>query len=69
MSDYMSAAEKRFYSSARRLRQANLNKNEQIEVSYLINDILSYGWKFFPNHYLWEKLQELENIVKRVQPT
>lgn len=63
MSEYMSAAEKRFYSSARRLRQANLNKDEQIEASYLIKEVQDYGLKFFPNHYLWTVLGQLDKLI------
>lgn len=64
---HVSAAEKRFYSASRRIRQLTLSKEQQVEASYMIDDILRYNFNFFPNHYLWEKLEAFERFINNAK--
>lgn len=61
---HTSAAESRFTGIMNRLRrQRDLKREQQVEAAHIINKIQSYGFSFFPNHYLWEDLDRLDTIA------
>lgn len=69
-----SAAEKRFNGIKARIRSVKergvvFDKQLEIDLSYQINLIESYGFEFFPNFYLMDELDTLETIIGRVDPT
>mgnify|MGYP001280135688 CR=1 FL=1 len=67
----ISGAEKRFNGLKKRLKGLNYNdsldKDQQIEVAHKLHEIKSYGFHFFPNHYLFDKIDQIENILDKSQ--
>lgn len=57
------------------LRKHRYNHNHQTDSDrkletdgiHIIKDIEDYGFKFFAEHYLWEKMQELEVIARQMR--
>lgn len=43
-----------------------MTKETQIDVAFLIRDIQNYGFEFFPEHYIEEKINELESISETI---
>lgn len=43
------------------------DKSMEIDAINLIKDIEDYGFKFFAEHYLWEKMQELETLARQMR--
>jgi hypothetical protein len=65
-SDYVPASQIRYNGIRSRMRGLKrLPKNIETEISYTINEIESYGFDFFPNHYLWELLDKVESLLDR----
>lgn len=46
-----------------RHHQTKYEKEMEIEAAFLIRDIENYGFRFFPDHYVKEKIKVLEKIV------
>lgn len=44
-----------------------LRKELQIELSWISNEIEKYGFDFHPEHYLREKMDELEKFVDSIK--
>lgn len=42
-------------------------KKAQIELSWISNEIEAYGFEFFPEHYLREKMDRLEEFVDSIR--
>lgn len=69
---WKSAAEKRYYGILSRIRSMQINgveipQDKQQDLAYTINDIKRYGFGFFPNHYLFEKVDHLEQVLNQVE--
>jgi hypothetical protein len=63
---HTSSAELRYNYLTRKFRQLkDLSKQTQVQVSWLFKEIKDYGFNFFPNHYQWERLNELEGILNK----
>lgn len=63
---HTSSAELRFNYLTRKFRQLrDMSKTTQIQVAWLFKEIKDYGFNFFPNHYLWGHLNELESILNK----
>ena len=64
--DYVPASQIKYNGIRSRMRGLKkLPKTIEIEISYVINEIESYGFDFFPNHYLWELLDKVEQMLDR----
>lgn len=62
----VSSAELRYNYLTRKLRQIkDLSKDVQVDVAWLFNEVKSYGFDFFANHYQWERMDQLEKILNR----
>jgi len=67
-----SAALRRFNSTINELRnitRGNIKIDDQKEIAHLINEIEQYGFDFFPNHYVYDKVVELEVFVRKLKIT
>ena len=67
--NFMSLAERKYKSALHNLKSVNRNimtKQQQVDISYLINDIEKHGFDFFPNHYVFDKIEELEEIINNL---
>ena len=62
---HIPAAKKRYDGICLRLRgyRGQLSQKQEREIAYLLNDIESYGFEFYPNHYHWDNLDQLESIL------
>tara|TARA_B100000700_G_C14949068_1_gene810745 strand:+ start:1092 stop:1346 length:255 start_codon:yes stop_codon:yes gene_type:complete len=62
---HVPAARKRYDGICSRLRgmRGDLTNENEVEIAYLLKDIEDYGFDFYPNHYNWERLDRLENIM------
>lgn len=67
----LSGAEKRFNGLKKRLKglgySDSLSKNQQVEVAHILREIDSYGFQFFPNHYLFDKIDQIEKVLDSSQ--
>ena len=65
----LSASEKRYNGIISRVRglRNKLTKQQETELAYMVNDIDSYGFNFFANHYTYEKVDNLEKYVNSIQ--
>lgn len=64
-----SAAERRFRAAVFKIRgvgRIGIDKLVQVDIAHLINKIESYGFNFFPNHYIFDDIVALEDIATRV---
>jgi hypothetical protein len=64
----LTAAERRYRSAISKLRSVNRNsipKELQIESAYTLNEVDRYGFSFFPNHYIFDKIIELEVLAQK----
>lgn len=62
--DYVPASQIRYNGIRSRMRGLKrLPKKFEVEISHMINTIESYGFDFFPNHYLWELLDKVESLL------
>lgn len=72
--NWQSAAEKRFNGIMSRIRSMQINGIDiplevQEEIAYTIRDITKYGFRFFPNHYVFEKVDHLEQVLNHTEFT
>lgn len=51
----------------RRHKQTHYEKEQEKEAVFLMHHIESYGFKFFPDHYILKELGDLERIASDVQ--
>lgn len=51
------------------LRPNPKTKEIEKDVAYLINKIQAYGFEYFPNHYIFDDVAELEQKVKQLRRT
>lgn len=51
----------------KRHQQTPEDKDLEIEAIHVIKEIEDYGFKFFAEHFLWEKMSELESIAKQMR--
>lgn len=64
---YVSAAKKRYDGIRRRLAgMRSIPVDVQKEVAWTFNDIDQYGFRVWANHYLFEKLDHLEQVINKV---
>ena len=49
-----------------RHKQIKYEKEMEIEAAFLAREIELYGFKFFPDHYVKEKIKNLEIFVSEV---
>jgi len=66
----MSAAERRYRAASSKLRsiqRSTIQKEDQVELAHLIGYIESYGFAFFPNHYVYDEIVRLESIVNKLR--
>jgi len=47
--------------------QSNEEKSLEIDAIHVIKEIEDYGFNFFAEHFLWEKMQELETIARQMR--
>jgi len=50
----------------RRLRVTSDTKELQKDISFKMQEIESYGWAFFPNHFVGDQVIEFEAMVKQL---
>lgn len=65
----LTAAERRYRAAVSKLRSIPRNtipKETQVELAHMINDIESYGFNFFPNHYIFESIIKLESLAAKI---
>lgn len=67
---HVSAAENRFGRAMFRLRAlrstVRTTKEEEVNIAHIINKVQTYGFGFFPNHYVMDDIIELEGIIKDI---
>lgn len=63
----MSAAEKRFNGVMRRVKGVKaadgLSRSQEEDIAHIVNDIQRYGFNFMPNHYIFDKVDMIENVL------
>ena len=47
--------------------QSDADKALEIQGIHLIKEIEDYGFKFFAEHFLWEKMRELETLARQMR--
>lgn len=60
------AAERRYRNAIFKIRavgRSQISKQEQVDIAYHINTVESYGFGFFPNHYVFDNIVALESIA------
>ena len=66
----MCAAERRYRAAIYKVRgigRYNIEKSVQEELAHLINKVDSYGFGFFPNHYVFNDIIAIEQIVSALE--
>jgi hypothetical protein len=66
----MCAAERRFRSAVYKVRgigRSKIAKETQVELAHLVNNVETYGFGFFPNHYVFEDIIKIEQIVTALE--
>lgn len=67
---HTSAAENRFRRVMFKLRGMHWSKvsdkKTQTDIAHLVHRVTTYGFGFFPNHYVMDDIIELEKIEKRL---
>jgi hypothetical protein len=58
--------ENRFNRAARKLRNLHVSidtREIQQDIEWQRRDIIAYGFEFFPNHYIYDRVKEFEFMV------
>lgn len=66
----MCAAERRYRTAIYKVRgigRSRIEKSTQEELAHLINKVESYGFGFFPNHYVFNDIIAIEQIVSALE--
>ncbi|MBG24159.1 MAG: hypothetical protein CMF22_11990 [Idiomarinaceae bacterium] len=66
----MSPIQKRYnraLSVMRGLRVSDATKDIQKDIEFTRHEIESYGFRFYANHYIFDKVVELESLVVQLQ--
>lgn len=66
----MCAAERRYRSAIYKVRgigRSRIEKSVQEELAHLINKVESYGFFFFPNHYVFDEIIAIEKIAATLE--
>ena len=66
----MCAAERRYRSAIYKIRgvgRYRIEKSTQEELAHLINKVETYGFGFFPNHYVFEDIIAIEKIATALE--
>lgn len=66
----MPAIQSRYIQATRNLRRINpkrRTKELDQEIAHTIKKIEDYGFKFFPNHYVFDDVVKLEGLVEKLQ--
>lgn len=68
MQHRMKPVERNFHRALTDLRRARVPSTKETkpleeDIAYLINTINTYGFGFFPNMYVWESVNELQQKV------
>lgn len=68
---YVSAAKKRYTGLSKRVKglrylDKEVDRKTQEEIAYAQHDIEMYGFEFFANHYLFEKIDRLEKLLNNI---
>lgn len=63
----ISLAERKFSWVKNTLRKVrnNVSREDQVEIAHLMKSIQDYGFSFFPNHYVFDQIQQLESILSK----
>lgn len=64
--NHMVPVEYKYHRALRMLsrhRPSPQNKRKEEEIAYLINKIETYGFDFYPNHYIFDDVVKLEKLV------
>lgn len=62
----VSGVERRYKNARSKLRaipRASLGKADQEDLAHIIHKVESYGFGFFPPHYLMDDIKQMERIV------
>lgn len=65
--NFVSGVEKKYRKVKSNLRQVDrrfLSKEESTELAYKINEIERYGFRFHPNVYVWDMVEDLNKMTK-----
>lgn len=60
------AAERRYRTALFKIRavgRSRISKEMQVDIAHHINHIDTYGFGFFPNHYVFDDIVALETIA------
>jgi hypothetical protein len=66
----MSPIQKRYLralSTMRSLRVSDATKDIQKEIEFTRHDIESYGFRFYGNHYVFDKVVALEGLIETLR--